>query len=107
MAGGTGLNLTGADMVMTAHIQFPQIEKETYTSISTGEEVYLPATALSGTAAPSFLVIGNETTSLSPIPSPSREEGNQAWYSLDGRKLDGMPTKKGIYINGGRKVVVR
>ena len=34
----------GADMVMTAHIQFPQIEKETYTSTSTGEQVYLPAT---------------------------------------------------------------
>ncbi|MBO7663341.1 MAG: hypothetical protein J6U01_08210, partial [Clostridia bacterium] len=34
----------GADMVMTAHIQYPQIEKETYTSISTGEQVYLPAT---------------------------------------------------------------
>lgn len=34
----------GVDMVMTAHIQFPQIEAETYTSISTGEEIYLPAT---------------------------------------------------------------
>ena len=34
----------GADMVMTAHIQFPQIEKETHTSTSTGEQVYLPAT---------------------------------------------------------------
>ena len=34
----------GADMVMTAHIQYPQIEKETYTSVSTGEQVYLPAT---------------------------------------------------------------
>ena len=34
----------GADMVMTAHIQFPQIETETYTSVSTGEKVYLPAT---------------------------------------------------------------
>ena len=34
----------GADMVMTAHIQYPQIEKETYTSISTGEQIYLPAT---------------------------------------------------------------
>lgn len=33
-----------ADFIMTAHIQFPQIEKETYTSISTGENVYLPAT---------------------------------------------------------------
>lgn len=35
---------TGADMVMTAHIQYPQIEKGTYTSVSTGEQVYLPAT---------------------------------------------------------------
>ena len=34
----------GADIVMTAHIQYPQIEKETYTSVSTGEQVYLPAT---------------------------------------------------------------
>ncbi len=31
-------------MIMTAHIQFPEIEKETYVSISTGKEVYLPAT---------------------------------------------------------------
>ena len=34
----------GADMVMTAHIQYPQIEKETLLSVSTGEQVYLPAT---------------------------------------------------------------
>ena len=34
----------GADMVMTAHIQYPQIETQTYTSTSTGEEVCLPAT---------------------------------------------------------------
>ena len=34
----------GADMVMTAHIQYPQIETEKYTSVSTGEEVYIPAT---------------------------------------------------------------
>ena len=34
----------GADMVMTAHIQYPQIEKETYSSVSTGEKVFLPAT---------------------------------------------------------------
>ena len=34
----------GADMVMTAHIQYPQIEKETYTSLASGEEINLPAT---------------------------------------------------------------
>ena len=34
----------GAEMIMTAHIQYPQIENKTYVSTSTGEEVYIPAT---------------------------------------------------------------
>lgn len=33
-----------SDMMMTAHIQFPQIEKGTYVSKETGENVFLPAT---------------------------------------------------------------
>lgn len=37
-------NCTNADMVMTAHIQFPMIEQETYKSISSGQEIQLPAT---------------------------------------------------------------
>ena len=34
----------GAEAVMTAHIQYPQIEKATYTSLATGQPVTLPAT---------------------------------------------------------------
>ena len=34
----------GTDMIMTAHIQFPKIEADTYNSKTTGEEVILPAT---------------------------------------------------------------
>ena len=33
--------------------------------------------------------------------------GTGAWYTLDGRKLDGAPTQKGIYIQDGMKRVVR
>ena len=29
------------------------------------------------------------------------------WYSLDGCRLNGKPTSKGIYINNGRKVVIK
>ena len=29
------------------------------------------------------------------------------WYTLDGRKLEGKPTRKGLYIKNGKKVVVR
>ena len=34
----------GADAIMTAHIQYPQIETDTYVSKATGEAVNLPAT---------------------------------------------------------------
>ena len=30
-----------------------------------------------------------------------------AWYSLDGRKLDGKPSAKGMYIKNGKKVVIK
>ena len=30
-----------------------------------------------------------------------------AWYDLQGRKLQGKPSQKGIYINNGRKVVIK
>ena len=29
------------------------------------------------------------------------------WYTIDGRKLDGQPTAKGLYIHGGKKVVIK
>ena len=29
------------------------------------------------------------------------------WYTLDGRKLDGKPAKKGLYIYNGRKVAIK
>ena len=37
-------NINSIEMFMTAHIVYPQIEKAKYTSISTGEEIYIPAT---------------------------------------------------------------
>ena len=32
---------------------------------------------------------------------------NEGWYTLNGVKLQGVPTQKGIYINNGKKVVVK
>jgi hypothetical protein len=32
---------------------------------------------------------------------------NGTWYDLNGRKLQGIPTKKGVYIFNGKKVVVK
>jgi len=32
---------------------------------------------------------------------------DDTWYSLDGRKLDGKPMQKGVYIYKGKKCVVK
>ena len=33
--------------------------------------------------------------------------GSDAWYSLDGRRLNGKPTQRGIYINNGKKTIIK
>ena len=47
----------------------------------------------------------------SAIVSVSKEPGSEAvadaWYTLDGRRLQGKPTASGIYINNGKKVVIK
>ena len=37
----------------------------------------------------------------------SGELSTEKWYDLNGRQLQGKPTKKGVYINNGQKIVVR
>ena len=32
---------------------------------------------------------------------------NDKWYTLDGRRLSGKPTHPGIYIENGRKLVIK
>ena len=51
---------------------------------------------------------GEETAirSLTPDASPNGE-GRSGWYTLDGRRLSGKPTASGIYINNGKKVVIK
>ena len=46
-----------------------------------------------------------ETTSLNLTPALSQGEG--AWYTLDGRKLQGKPAAKGLYIHNGKKTVIK
>ena len=35
------------------------------------------------------------------------EHSADAWYTLDGRKLSGKPSVKGVYVNNGRKVIIK
>lgn len=57
----------------------------------------------------SFSIDFGEGDNATGIINVSAETRNNAdgWYSLDGRKLDGQPTQNGIYINNGKKVVIK
>ncbi len=53
------------------------------------------------------LNFGEETTGIiSTTDFTDYTDKAGAWYTLDGRKLDKKPTTKGLYIYGGRKVVI-
>ena len=62
----------------------------------------------SDTPAPRFLPINdlmNSATGIETISNVIMTHDN--YYHLDGRKVDGKPTKKGLYITNGRKVVIK
>lgn len=53
-----------------------------------------------------FALDESEVTGISSIENGKMTIDN-AWYSLDGRKYNGKPSVKGVYVNNGRKVVLK
>jgi hypothetical protein len=53
------------------------------------------------------LVFEDETTAVEKLKNSRIEELNGNWYDLSGRKLQSVPTKKGVYLFNGKKVVVK
>ena len=50
-----------------------------------------------------------ETTAIGTLDTKTGEMtfDSEAWYTLDGVRLSGKPSKKGLYINNGKKVIVK
>jgi hypothetical protein len=50
-----------------------------------------------------------ETTAIGTLDTKTGEVtfDNEAWYTLDGVRLSGKPSTKGIYINNGKKIVIK
>ena len=50
-----------------------------------------------------------ETTAIGTLDTKTGEVtfDSEAWYTLDGIRLSGKPSTKGIYINNGKKIVIK
>ncbi len=58
-----------------------------------------------GVSEPLVMVVSKVATGISTIGVDGYD--NNAWYNLNGQKLNGKPTTPGIYINGHKKVVIK
>jgi hypothetical protein len=67
--------------------------------------VYLPVPA--GGALPARLKISRGGSAGIENIEYTIDSQSGAWYTLDGRRLSSKPTKKGVYLQGGKKIVVK
>jgi hypothetical protein len=58
-----------------------------------------------GPTARQISIVFDDATKITNTNITNITNGN--WYDLNGRKLDKMPTKKGVYLFNGKKVVVK
>ena len=54
----------------------------------------------------SYSLNGDGTTAIDPL-FINKMEGRAVWYTLDGHQLPAAPTKKGLYIKDGKKVIIK
>lgn len=54
-----------------------------------------------------LLGANGETTGIGILDTVTGEFSTDGWYDMSGHKLSGKPTKKGLYINNGKKIVIK
>ena len=66
----------------------------------------IPTALLNTSANAVDIIFDDETDGIDGISQNVGETENN-WFTLDGRKLNGKPSTKGVYVVNGRKVVVK
>jgi surface protein len=63
-----------------------------------------------GTSNPGYFTYKKPSgiaTDLHQVTSDKSQVTSDDWYTIDGRKLNGMPAKKGVYIQNGQKRIIK
>ena len=55
----------------------------------------------------SLMIVKEETTGIADLPQTENKFADDAWYTMDGRRLNGKPAKAGLYIHQGQKRVIK
>ena len=72
---------------------------------------YFTFTASDGSNANDFtfnINFGEENTGIEKTSNLKSQTSNPSdWFDLSGRRLNGKPTQKGIYVTNGQRMVIR
>ena len=114
------LTVSGASTVVKAWGSFLSLGHLKDLQRDSGLEIASPAGAYFGSnnvryangdaISKQWVIIRGETsisTDIDQVPSDKYQVTSDDWYTIDGRKLNGKPAKKGVYINNGKKAVVK
>ena len=112
----------------TAKVSYIDIDNEYYSVFALYGDKFLRLDALNGIPANRCIIqvdndlfydsdpaatrsltigVGGDTTGMEELKNEKIEELNSEWYDLQGRKLGSKPTRKGLYINNGKKIVIK
>lgn len=86
----------GKDKPQTIDINY--LDKDTYIEITTGKD-----------GKGHYLV--KDVTDQIPtgvnVLTVDKQKASAVWYDLQGRRYNQRPTLPGVYINGGKKIMIR
>lgn len=102
IAGDQSKEMVGTGSVETATVEFT-VAAEAPVKLG----VKLQGTTATWVNFDNFVLLKETSTGIQTINREPLTVNQHAWYTLDGRKLNGAPNQKGIYIHNGKKMVVR
>jgi hypothetical protein len=84
----------------------------TYTGDNPALKARAMTRAVTGDALPESITVrlidkSGDVTAIGTLDTRTGEFTTDDWYDMSGRRLGGKPTEKGVYINNGKKVIIR
>ena len=104
---GSSVGSSLKDVYMLNNSGSKFVKKTTSTLVPAFRGWFSPV-SISSLSHTSLSIVGPETTGIKTIGSDENAgNGTGWWYSIDGRRLTAAPSAPGIYINNGKKIVIK
>lgn len=95
LGGNSTLYYPNADMTIGAFRAYFQLNGITAGTLATGDIKSI------------VLNFSDEETGITATNLTNQTNMADAWYTIDGRKLDKKPAQRGLYINKGNKIAIK